>query len=604
MEPSSQKSSKAERTLEKSSGIKFATEFIKWTLMKLLLLSLFLFSSLYSAISEFQNDDYQIIIGNNFDDEALDIVEDYDYNISLVGYTQDYKTHSIKEKAYNNAFDYLNSVNEVHGEQLRIIKLDQGAKIVNDKSFRLPEFNRGTNILKTTDNGYLVGGYTHNGQMLISSLNAQSNEVYIKKFGTANFDQLHALVRLNDGGSVAIGTSQTSRNSHDNIFVQGLGKSDIYLVKFMPNGQVRWRKKYGTQEKDIGVDAISTGDGGFILIGTSQIGQNFELMAAKINDTGDTSWIQKFPKTGHQKAFKIIKTTDGNYLISASFENKNGQNNVRLIKIDNQGNTLWENNYFNEADEQLNDISMDLKGNIIGVGYSQRQTQADMDALVRYFDHNGKVIWERKFGKDRQDAFKAVSLLHDNTFAIAGFSNSFADKARQIWILKMHDDGSMVKIKIKKYQGLYQALIEEFKNDKEVHIYKDLHIAHDGLIFKQGSSTLTSMHKSTLQAFMPRLLRVLALYKEDIKNLRVNGYTSTEWNAPPTLRYLNNAYLSNDRAMHILDYAYQLKPVNKYHKWLTQILSTDGYSYSNLIYAKKEENKIRSRRVEFQISIK
>ncbi len=603
-EQTSEKSSKAERTLERSSGIKFATEFIKWTLMKLLLLSLFLFSSLYSAISEFQKDDYQIIIGNNFDDEALDIVEDYDYNISLVGYTQDYKTHSIKAKAYNNAFDYLNSVNEVHGEQLRIIKLDQGAKIVNDKSFRLPEFNRGTNILKTTDNGYLVGGYTHNGQMLISSLDAQSNEVYIKKFGTANFDQLHALVRLNDGGSVAIGTSQTSRNSHDNIFVQGLGKSDIYLVKFMPNGQVRWRKKYGTQEKDIGVDGVSTGDGGFILIGTSQIGQNFELMAAKINDTGDTSWMQKFPKTGHQKAFKIIKTTDGNYLISASFENKNGQNNVRLIKIDNQGKTLWENNYFNEADEQLNDISMDLKGNIIGVGYSQSQTQADMDALVRYFDHNGKVIWERKFGKDRQDAFKAVSLLHDNTFAIAGFSKSFADKARQIWILKMHDDGSMVKIKIKKYQGLYQALIEEFKNDKEVHIYKDLHIAHDGLIFKQGSSTLTSMHKSTLQAFMPRLLKVLALYKEDIKNLRVNGYTSTEWNAPPTLRYLNNAHLSNDRAMHILDYSYQLKPVNKYHEWLTQILSTDGYSYSNLIYAKKEENKIRSRRVEFQISIK
>jgi len=571
--------------------------------MKLLLLSLFLFSTLYSAISEFQKDDYQIILGENFDDEALDVVEDNDFHISVLGYTQNFKTDSGTSQSYTNAFDYLHAANETRGEQIRIIKLNQAADIINDKSFKLSEFNRGTNILKTVQNGYLVGGYTHNGQMLIASLDAKADQAYIKKFGTANFDQLHALIRLNDGGSVAIGTSQTSRDPHDNIFVQGLGRSDIYLVKFKPDGQVRWTKKYGSQEKDIAVDGVATGDGGFILIGSSQEAQNFELMAAKINDTGDTSWIQKFPKAGRHKAFKIIKTTEGNYLISASFENKNGQDNIRLIKIDNEGNTLWEKNYFNEAHEHLNDISMDLKGNIIGVGYSQGQNQADMDALIRYFDHNGRLLWERKFGKERQDSFKAVSLLHDNTFAIAGFSKSYADKGRQIWVLKLHDDGSLVKKKFKSYQTLYDRLKNEFQDTPAVHIYKDLRISHNGLIFKQGSSTLTNAHKSVLQDFIPRLLKVLSKHKEEIKNLRVNGYTSTEWNAPQTQRYLNNARLSNDRAMNILDYSYQLKSVNTYHKWLSQILSTDGYSYSNLIYANKKENKIRSRRVEFEIRL-
>ena len=572
--------------------------------MKLLFLSLFLFTTLYSAISEFKEDDYQIIIGNGFDDEALDIVEDHDYNLSVVGYSQDFKTDSKITQSYNNAFDYLHAVKENHGEQLRIIKLDLTAVIVNDKSFKLSEFNRGTHILKNVQNGYLVGGYTHNGQMLIASLDAQSNQAYIKEFGTANFDQLHALIRLNDGGSVAIGTSQTSRNMHDDIFVQGMGRSDIYLVNFKADGQVKWSKKYGSTEKDIGSDGVATADGGFILIGMVQNGKNFELIAAKINDTGDTTWIQKFPKEGRQKAFKIISSIDGNYLIAASFENKNGQDNIRLIKIDNEGNILWENNYFNEANENLNDISMDLKGNIIGVGYTQSNNQADMDALVRYYNNNGKMIWERKFGKERQDAFKAVSVLHDNTFAIAGFSNSFADKARQIWILKLYDDGSLVKKKIKKYESLYEALKDTFKDTPEIHIYKDLRITHDGLIFKQGSSTLTNAHKTTLEAFIPRLVKVLSVYKDEIKNLSVNGYTSTEWNAPQTQTYLNNAHLSNDRAMHILDYSYQIKSVNKEHRWLTQILSTDGYSYSNLIYANKDENKIRSRRVEFEIRLK
>ena len=572
--------------------------------MKILLISLFLFSSLYSAISEFKEDDYQIIIGNNFDDEALDVTEDYDNNISVLGYTQDFKTDSKTVQSYTNAFDYLHSVKENHGEQLRIIKLDQTAAIVNDTSFKLSEFNRGTNILKTVQNGYLVGGYTHNGQMMIASLDAQANQTYLKKFGTANFDQLHALIPLRDGSNIAIGTAQTSRDTHDNMFIQGLGRSDVYLVKFRPDGEIRWRKKYGSTKRDIGIDGVATGDGGFIMLAASEEAENFQIVAAKINDTGDTSWIQKFPKQGRQKAFKIIKTTDGNFLISASFENKNGQDNIRLIKIDNEGNTLWEHNYYNEANENLNDISIDLKGNIIGVGYAQSQDQSDMDALVRYYNHNGKVIWERKFGKQRQDAFKAVSLLHDNTFAIVGFSNSFADMGRQIWVLKLHDDGSLAKKKIKKYQNLYEALKSTFNDTPEVHIYKDLRITHDGLIFKQGSSTLTKTHKTTLASFMPRLVKVLSAYNKEVKNLSINGYTSTEWNAPQTQAYLNNAHLSNDRAMNILDYTYQLKHVNKHHKWLTQILSTDGYSYSNLIYADKEENKIRSRRVEFEIRLK
>jgi outer membrane protein OmpA-like peptidoglycan-associated protein len=409
---------------------------------------------------------------------------------------------------------------------------------------------------------------------------------------------------LPDGGTVAIGTSQTSRDTADNMFIQGLGRNDVYLVKFKPNGQIRWRKKYGSTKKDIGVNGVATSDGGFILLGLTQEANDFKLWVAKINDTGDTSWVKAFPKIGRQRAFNITRLNGGNYIISASFENKNNQDNIRLIKIDNEGNILWEHNYYNNANEHLNDINIDMRGNIIGVGYSQSETQGDRDALVRYYNHRGEMLWERKFGKHRQDVFNAVSLLHNDTFAIAGFSESFSNKGRQIWVMKLNNDGSLVKIQQERYNTLYEALKIEFARDKDITIYKNLRIVHNGLIFKQGSSTLTPQHKKVLKSFMPRLVKVLNHYKQEIKNIQINGYTSTEWNAPNTQRYLNNAHLSNDRAMHILDYSYTLKPLKQYHTWLSQKLSTDGYSYSNLIVADKKENKIRSRRVEFEIRLK
>lgn len=587
-----------------SIGMAFAFNHLKWMQMKQFFSLLLLLSSLHSAISDFKNDDYQLLIGKNFNDEAFDIVEDYDYNISVIGYTQDYKSKITKNNSYHNAFEYLSSIKRGNSEQLRLIKLNPSAVIVNDINIKLDDLNRGSNIIKTEDNGYLVGGYTHSGQMFISHLDSLGDSYYVKLFGTANFDKLYSLIALKDGSYLAIGTSQTSRNKDDNIFVQGLGESDIYLVKFEPNGNIIWKKKYGSIKKDIGVDGVATDDGGFILLELTQEDTGSKIMLAKINDTGDASWIKTFPKSGQQKAFKIIQTTDKNYLISASFENKNNQDNIRLIKIDNKGDVLWEKNYFKNANEALNDISYDFQGNFIGVGYSQSTSKADKDALVRYYDQNGNMLWEKKFGKDRQDSFKTVTLLHDNTFAIAGFSSSFTNKKRQIWIIKLHNDGSLVSKKFKTYNTLYEALKTEFKGDLSVKIYKDLRIAHKGLVFKQGSSSLISKHKKILKDFIPHLIKVLSQYKDQIKNIRINGYTSTEWNAPSTQRYLKNARLSNERAMNILDYSYSLDKLKKDHKWLSQKLSTDGYSYSNLIMSDKKENKIRSRRVEFQIIVK
>ncbi len=571
--------------------------------MKLFLTFLLILTSLHSAISEFKSDDYQLTIGKDFDDEALDIVEDYDKNISVVGYTQDYKTTSTPTQSYTNAFEYLHDLQSTYGEQLRLIKLDQSATIVNDINFKLSQYNRGTNVIKTAQNGYLLGGYTHNGKMLISSLDALGNQHYLKEFGTANFDKLYGFIALDDGSIVAIGTSQTSRNPQDNIFVQGMGDTDVYLVKYTKDARIRWKKKYGTTGQDTGLDATPTHDGGFILLSLSNDEKESILSVTKINDTGDMLWKKVFPKAGRNKGFKIIQTIQNDYIISASFENKNAQDNIRLIKINNLGNTIWDKSVYQNAHEHLNDICVDYKGNIIGVGNTQLSSQSDTDALVRYYDANANMIWERKFGKSRQDSFSTLALLHDNSFAIAGFTTSFENKAKQIWLMKLNDDGSMAKKKIKEYADLYEALKRLFESNRHVHVHKDLRITHDGLIFAQGSSELTNEHKRVLEGFMPSLLKILKEYKSQIKNLQINGHTSTEWNAPQTQRYLNNAHLSNDRALSILDYSYQLKSVEPHRQWLSHVLSTDGYSYSNLIYADKEENKIRSRRVEFEIEL-
>ena len=96
--------------------------------LTLLLLTTTLFS---------KSSDYSLIINKPFNNQLLNIDQDYDRSISAVGFIKNYKTSSNNSQTYTSAFDYLESVSNSYGTQMQIIKADAGANITIDKSSSL-----------------------------------------------------------------------------------------------------------------------------------------------------------------------------------------------------------------------------------------------------------------------------------------------------------------------------------------------------------------------------------------------------------------------------------------------------------------------------------
>ena len=160
-------------------------------------------------------------------------------------------------------------------------------------------------------------------------------------------------------------------------------------------------------------------------------------------------------------------------------------------------------------------------------------------------------------------------------------------------------------------EQLYQELLNEFKNDLEkwsASIDRDtisVRFREPEILFDQGKSDLKDKFTEILNDFFPRYVRIISQpeFKEDIVEVRIEGHTSSEWEAvdDPLESYIRNMELSQDRTRSVLQYVLGLTRIANDREWLRSVLTANGLSSSKLIVREGQEDKELSRRVEFRI---
>jgi len=552
--------------------------------------------------------EYSIIIDEPFNNALLDVTQDYDRSISAIGFKKEYKTNNYSDEEFTNAFDYLESVSSSHGSQMHLIKLDNNsAHIKLRKTAKLSQFNEAVALVKTPQNGYFIGGYTLNGSLLFAKLNSNGDLVSKTIFGTKNYDRLNNLVRLSDGGVLAVGSSITSRNQSDNLFETGLGLNDIYLTRFSARGQKLWSKKYGTSYDDRGIDAVEARDGSIIVLSQTNYDSNKNVTLMRITENGDKVWLKHYKSEKSTTPYKVIKLRDGNFLASLSQQDDIYKEQIRLIKFDIQRNIIADREINTAYSSVLKDIKEYSNSVIIGVGYVQ--DKFNTDALAMLIDTNLQLLAQEHYGDNNYDSFNAIKILHNSQAAIVGINTSEESQESNMWILKLNKDLSIAQLSNKSID-FYEELCKIF--EKEIRSYKisikeDLSIefTDKNLYFNIGKSKLDKSQKEFLDNFSKKLLPFMYKYKNLVKTFEINGHTSSEWsNISFSNTYLKNEELSMKRSFSVISYIFN-KEDEKVQRFLSKIIKGSGLNFSQkkLTFYDKED-KEKSRRVSFKIILK
>jgi hypothetical protein len=204
------------------------------------------------------------------------------------------------------------------------------------------------------------------------------NILWQKSYGGKFIRLFRGVTELKDGSLVATGISFYSGTA---------GDEDVWVVKVDKDGNLLSESTYGNkEEQDDGYAVKATSDGGFIVCGLALSNNTPSIWVLKFTSDCSVMWEKRFPG---KYALDIIETTDGGYMLSGGSRiNGDLNSNVYVIKLDAQGNKVWDKVYSQQVHVMLHSgITETMDNGYVVVGKK----------FVMKIDRNGEVMWNRDY---------------------------------------------------------------------------------------------------------------------------------------------------------------------------------------------------------------
>ena len=207
-----------------------------------------------------------------------------------------------------------------------------------------------------------------------------------------------------------------------------------------------WTKTFGGKSRDGCFSVQQTSDGGYILTGYySEYGSgDFDLWLVKIDSNGNKLWDKVFGGEDWDYASDVKQTKDGGYIITGKTRMYRYPEDVWLIKTDENGNKEWDKAFDKGTYEyafsvaQTNDGGYILTGNIFSWGYPV----AHIASWLIKTDENGNKIWEKIYGGDGDCSGKCVIQTQDLGYAFIGSTTFYGAGIRDFWLVKTDENGN------------------------------------------------------------------------------------------------------------------------------------------------------------------
>ena len=257
-----------------------------------------------------------------------------------------------------------------------------------------------------------------------------------KFFGGSKNDEFNAIQQTSDGGYIVAGYTESFGN----------GGADAWVIRLDKDGNKVWDKTFGGAKSDVANAIQQTFDGGYIVAGyTESFGNGgTDVWVIKLDKDGNKVWDKTFGGEKGDIANSIQQTSDGGYIVAGYTESfGNGGADAWVIRLDKDGNKLWDKTFGGEKGDVANSIQQTSDGGYIVAGYTESFGNGGADAWVIKLDKDGNKVWDKTFGGLADDVASSILQITDGGFIIAGYM-VFPFLGMDVWVIRLDKDGNMV----------------------------------------------------------------------------------------------------------------------------------------------------------------
>ena len=327
-----------------------------------------------------------------------------------------------------------------------IIKYNKNGEVKWADSIEGSDTDRINSVSKTSDGGYIVGGYfdsssikvgdytlSNNGTMFKDGFIAkynQNNEVeWAETIGGDSRDEVTSVAETSDGGYIVGGEFDSFDITIGDVTFKLNGNTTAYndgfIVKFNANFEVELASSIGGRDSDSIESVVATKDGGYIVggnfssdsitIGDYTLTNNYsgwdDGFVIKYSADNKVEWATSIGGDSEEIIYSVASTSDGGYVIVGGFRSE----------------SLIVGNY-----------TLTNKGS---VNYS--------DGYIIKYNADNKVEWASSIGESSTDDIKSVTETNDCGYVIKGNFQSKSIKIGNFTLEKEKSrstDGFIAKI--------------------------------------------------------------------------------------------------------------------------------------------------------------
>jgi hypothetical protein len=344
-------------------------------------------------------------------------------------------------------------MNYVEDDYIDELKIDSRENVIIDtiadevklekfsKTFGGGSTDRGLSVQQTSDDGYIIAGYTNSyGAGLADAWLIKTDETgakqWDKTFGGTEDDKCYSVQQTIDGGYILTGSTVS----------YGAGPVAAWLIKVDSSGNEQWNKTYGGVFDDWGKEVQQTTDNGYIIVGyTYSFGAgSYDVWLIKTDSFGNEQWNKTFGGVSPDHGKSIQQTSDNGYIIAGYTSSFGaGDADVWLIKTDSSGTEQWSKTFggstldYSDSVQQTND-----GGYIIVGGTDSFSISVSPDIWLIKTDSSGSEQWNKTYGGSDWDDGFSVNQTSDSGYIITGLTYSYGAGDKDVWLIMTDSFGN------------------------------------------------------------------------------------------------------------------------------------------------------------------
>jgi hypothetical protein len=239
-----------------------------------------------------------------------------------------------------------------------LIKIDADGNFVWDETYGSSDKDGSFNVIQTSDSCYVFTGQYDYSDLWVLKTDSAGVEIWSKTYGV---EIGYKLIETSDKNYLVTGAS----GSPNNMYIAKLNSS---------NGDTIWTCSLGGNNREWGYALCNSYNGGYIALGsTNSFGAGgYDIYLAEITADGDTIATKTFGMAQNENCYSICQTPDSGYIICGSTNSiGTGLNDIYVIKLDINLDTLWTETYGGIYNDWANQILCSADGNYVIIGSTE-----------------------------------------------------------------------------------------------------------------------------------------------------------------------------------------------------------------------------------------